>query len=133
MKKSILEIYALAVCLFALACFVVSFGIAAYSAVSVANPAFTLRADEYSRLQTNDEFWTACSPGKPCEADAKKPERPSETVLTRQREEAYGRALNIEQRDGLQTLVKCLIVMLIDCVVFGLHWVAARRARTSSD
>ena len=132
MKKSILEIYALAVCFVTVVCFVVALGIAAYSVLEIAKPEFTLNSWQYSQHQTNDAYWNGCSGGRYCGPEEKKKERPSEPELTKLREESYARVVSGEQRDGSQTLVKCLIVMLIDAAVFAVHWFVARRARASA-
>jgi hypothetical protein len=41
-KKTILEIYALAVCFVTVICFVIALGIAAYGIVGIASPNFTI-------------------------------------------------------------------------------------------
>lgn len=128
MKKSILEIYALAVCFVTVVCFVVALGIATYSILEIVKPEFTVNSGQYAQYQTNDVYWNGAVaryyvPGE------KKRERPSEPELTKEREAAFARVLSNEQRDGAQTLVKNLIVLLIDAVVFALHWLLSRRAR----
>ena len=56
MKKSILEMYALAVCFVALVCFVIALGIGVYDLIQIANPVFTINAYEYNRHQSNEAF-----------------------------------------------------------------------------
>lgn len=127
-----LEIYALAVCFVTVTCFVVALGIAVYSAIAIAKPDFTINSWQYSTHQTNDAFWNSgCAGRQYCGPQEKKVERPSEPELTKQREEAYGRILASERRDSSQTIVKCIIVMLIDVGAFLLHWFLAKRARSS--
>ncbi|MDR2240704.1 MAG: hypothetical protein LBE33_09700 [Zoogloeaceae bacterium] len=130
MKKTILEIYALAVCFVTVVCFVACLGVASYSVVQIANPNFTMHSYEYNRYQTNDAFWKDCGRYY-CSDEEKKRPRPPEAEVTKQREDAFALALASEQRDGYQTLVKTLIVILIDLVVFAAHWVIARRARVN--
>jgi hypothetical protein len=133
LKKSILEIYALAVCFFTVVCFVVALGIAAYSMLAIAKPEFTIDSWQYLRHQTNDAYWNGHSGGGPYFGPSEKNrERPSEPELTKEREESFARSLSNEQRSGSQTLVKCLIVMLIDATVFVLHWRVSWRARASA-
>lgn len=133
MKKSILEIYALAVCFVTVVCFVVALGIAAYSMLEIAKPEFTIDSWQYSRHQTNDAYWNGYSGGGPYFGQSeKKKERPNEPELTKEREESFARALSNEQRGGSQTLVKCLIVMLIDATFFAFHWHVSWRARASA-
>ena len=106
MKKSILEIYALAVCFVALVCFVIMLGIGTYDLIQIANPEFTLNAYEYERHQSNEAFRRSprvelrgIAPGVSVE-----PTEPSEEKLTRQREESYQAALRAERRGGYKAL-----------------------------
>lgn len=133
MKRSILEIYALAVCFVTLICFVVALGIGIYDLIQIMNPAFTLNPYEYERHQSNEGFQVApsrelrgLSPAVPAEEA-----RPSEEEIARRREESYQAALRSEKRRGLQSLTIVAIVMVIDLSVFAVHWLLARRARSA--
>ena len=53
MKKSILEIYALAICFVALVCLLYVLGIGVYDLIRITNPEFTINAYEYERHQSN--------------------------------------------------------------------------------
>ena len=130
MKKTFLEIYALAVCFVTVVCFVAALGVAIYDVVQIANPEFTMNSWQYERFQSNDAFWRGCRDRSGyCSAEEKKKQRPSETQLTRQRKDAFALALKSEQREGAQSLLKATIVLLIDMAVFFVHWILARRAR----
>lgn len=128
MKRSLLEIYALAVCFVTVVCFVIALGVAIYSLVQIARPDFTMSSWEYDQFQSNDAFWAKRANSI---VSDKTKERPSEEVLTKRREAQFVVALRNEQRAGGQSLVKALIVVLIDIVVFAVHWIMARRARTT--
>ncbi len=128
MKKTILEIYALAVCFLTVICFVVCLGIAGYSIVQISKPEFTMNSYQYDRYQSNDAFWMDCM-GPHCSVGEKTRVRPSEAELDKKRTQAFAQAITSEQRGGGQTLVKTLIVMLVDALAFGIHWLIARRAR----
>jgi hypothetical protein len=133
MKKTILEIYALAVCFVTVMCFVIGLGVAAYNLLAIVKPDFTINSRQYTTHQTNDAFWNnGCAGRQYCSPQEKKVERPSETELTKQREESFGRILANEQRNSSQTLVQCLILILIDAAAFVLHWLLARRARATA-
>lgn len=128
MKKSLLEIYALAVCFASIVCFIISLGVAIYSIIGVINPEFTMRSYEYKRYQSNDAYWLS---RVDCDYQNKEKEiqRPSEEELTKQRTEGYRLAILSEKRDGYQGLTKTGIIILINIVVFFIHWQIARRAR----
>ena len=133
MKKSILEIYALAVCFVTLICFVVALGIGIYDLIQILNPAFTLNAYEYERHQSNQPFGRSprmemrgLAPGVPMG-----PAETSEEELTEQREQSYQTALRSERRRGTQSLTIVGIVMAIDLGVFAVHWLLSKRARAT--
>jgi hypothetical protein len=129
MKKSILEIYALAVCFATIVCFVVTLGIALFDVIQIAKPDFTLSSYEFNRHQSNDTFWKSCDKNESKDKDKK---RPAEDELTKLRTESYHQALQSERRDAFQGITKALIVILIDIVFFFVHWRIARRAREAN-
>ena len=129
MKKSILEVYALAVCFVTVVCFVIASGIGLYSIVGIANPEFTLPAWMYERHQSNDAFWQMNAPLPMPGSERETRPRPSEAELTQQRQVSYVLAIKSEQRGSLQTLTKAAIVIFIDLIIFGAHWRVARRSR----
>ncbi len=134
MKKSILEIYALAVCFVALGCLVIALGIGMYDLIQIANPEFTLNAYEYERHQSNQAFrgspgraLRGIAPGIPVEPI----QRPEEEI-TQQREESYQAALRSERRRGMQSLIRIVIVLVIDVLVFVPHWLLVKRTKAAS-
>ncbi len=134
MKKSSLEIYALAVCFVALGCLVIALGIGVYDLIQIANPEFTLNAYEYERHQSNQAFrgspgraLRGIAPGIPVE-----PRQRPEEEITQQREESYQAALRSERRRGMQSLIRIVIILVIDVLVFVPHWLLARRTSVAS-
>jgi hypothetical protein len=131
LKKTILEVYALTVCFITVVCFTVALGLACYGVIGVVNPEFTMNSWVYAQHQTNDAFRNR--PTGPYRGpDEKMKERPSDSDLTRQREQSYALAVANERRDSIQMVVKTMIVILIDLMVFLFHWLIARRARTNA-
>lgn len=124
MKKTILEVYALAVCFVTVVCAVVALGIGAYDLLEITNPEFTLSAHQYERHQTNEAFFT-----RECKDETREK---SEDEKTQQRLGSYERALKAESRDAVQSFVKVLIVLAIDILVFLIHWRIARYAREAA-
>lgn len=122
MKKSLLEIYALAVCFVTVVCFVIALGIGLYDLVQLSNPEFTLSSYEFERHQSNEAFTRNWPKDK---------ELPSEEELTKRRKQSYSLALLSERRSALQSLVQVFIILVIDVVVFLVHWRLAKRARES--
>jgi hypothetical protein len=157
MKKTILEIYALAVCFAVVVCTTVTLGIALWQIVTIAQPEFTIGDYSYEQHQDNAHFPDyrsgRCASAAPLDdpaaaaamtadeaakaaadvADGTKTPASckalSEAALTAVREASWARALAMERRDGTQGLAKCLLVLLVNLVVFLPHWMLARRAR----
>jgi hypothetical protein len=136
LKKTLLEIYGLAVCFATIVCFVVSLGVALYSVVQIVNPEFTMNSYEYNRYQSNDAYHLSRCGLSPVDAyrnNEKEMQRPSEEELTKQRQEGYRSAKISEKRDGFQSLTKTAIIILINTVVFLIHWGIARRSRETNN
>ena len=134
MKKSILEIYALAVCFVALVCFVIVLGIGVYDLIQITSPEFTINVYEYERHQSNEAF--RGSPGRALGGFAPgipvQPRRRPEEEVTQQREESYQAALRSERRGGMQSLIRIVIILAIDVLVFVPHWLLVRRTRVAN-
>lgn len=124
LKRTLLEIYALAVCFVTLTCFVVCLGVGVYDLVQITKPEFTLSSYKYEEHQSNDAFLRSWPKDK---------EIPNAEKVTELRLESYQRALRSEQREAVQSLTQIAIIILIDIVVFVFHWLMARRARASDN
>ena len=126
MKKTLLEIYALIVCLITGVWSLISVGIILFCLLRISNPDFTMPSYEYGRFQSNDAYFQYC-----CKDDKK--EKPSEDELTKRRQEAYVIDLKGESRQGSQEIIKQLIAVLLNAVVFSIHWKLSKKARSSSE
>lgn len=115
MRRSVIQIYALAVCFTTLMCLVVSLGIGLYDGVRIAFPAFTLSG--WQVYESNSQyvvFWPD------------KKDLPDEQI-TNLREVAYRDALAGERHGATQSLVFITIILAIDIVAYLAHWRIARR------
>src|SRR4030042_3849552 len=110
--KSKLEIYALAVCFATVVCLVISIGIAGYSVFEIAAPKLTMSSCLYENYQTNDAYWTSQDSCYEKEKEKAKV-KPSEEELTKQRLAAFDSAVKREQREGFQSLIRCLMFIII--------------------
>jgi len=123
MKKSLLEIYALSVCFVTIICFAVSLGIGIYDVLEMSAPKFTLKSCDFEKHQTNEAFTKRWK--------EKKREKYTEEEIVNLREESYQVALSKEKRDAIQSLIRVLIIILIDMVIFIIHWKVAKSTRES--
>jgi len=140
MKKSVLEIYALAVCFFTVACFVFMMGFAAWYAVELCAPKFTIGASDYQRHKSDDAFRESLisehsysgAPAPPSSSGAATPAPyvpPEGASLTAAREKSLQQVLDAERRQALQDLVYTSFFLCIAVLVFAVHWKLAARAR----
>ena len=123
MKRSLVEIYALAVCFITVTCFAIAAGIAIYDLVQISSPEITLHSHRFETHQSNEAFrnsYTSSVKGL------------SENEVTKRREESFRSALNSERRDGWQSLLRMGIFMLVSVIFFVFHWLLAKRVRESS-
>ena len=128
-KRTLLGLYALAVCFINVLIGSIAFGIIIYAMTSIVSPELTLPSWEHSKYQSDDEF-IATRPDT--ESFSNKLKNMSEQEITEAREAAYRIALKGEQREGLQDIVRYSIVLLIQIILFMVHWKLAKR-QSSSD
>ncbi|WP_027967471.1 hypothetical protein [Halomonas halocynthiae] len=129
MKKNIVEIYALAVCFFTVACFVVVLGMTAWNVVELSAPEFTINNSTYEAHLTDENYRRWLIQRNQYRSEDYKP--PEGAELTQSRETNWQQEIRSEQRGALQSLIQNIIILVIDLLVFIGHWVIARRSRES--
>lgn len=132
MKKSLLELYGLAVCFFTVACFVIVLGIAAWNLISIVAPGFTLGAHEWEKHQTDQNFRDSLLADHRYGPDKDTYRPPEGEALTTERERSYAMSIRSHAREALQSLIQNCIILGIDIVLFLIHWGIAARARQTS-
>ena len=90
-------------------------------------PGLTLEKWDHNQHQSNDAFWNSRRSGTA--EERKQEQRPSEEDLTKRRHESFDRALAVERRDGVQTLIQSAIFFFAGAISLFVHWRIARRAR----
>lgn len=129
MKKTLLEIYALLVCLFSLACFALFLGIAVWNCVSIVNPEFTLDNRTWEAHQSDAAYSKYLVEQHKYTSDVKEYRPTQGSDLTFERQSSYAQAIRAESRRALQDFVQKLIILLISMLAFGVHWKIASGAR----
>jgi hypothetical protein len=130
--KTTLEIYAMAVCFFTVACFVIFLGRATWNVIALISPEFALPSDNWERHQSDEAFKESLIKAHKCGPKKDTYVPPDGVALTQERERSYARAIRATSRSALQDLVWNLIILLIDVAVFAVHWKIAGRARQSA-
>jgi hypothetical protein len=120
MRRSLVQLYALAVCFVTLTCFAVALGVGIYDLVQIAIPDFTVSGTSEGYYYATDELFVTSNP---LYRDLPKEE------LTKRREENYRLAVWWERRRAVQSLIYVAIITTIDAVIFVIHWLLVRRER----
>jgi len=132
MKKTVIEIYALIVCLGAIACLAINAGLVIYNIVSLVKPDLTISDYQYINHQSNDSYWQHQSgysnipqlndfPFKP-QKNSKPTQRPTESELTKQRLDSYQHVISAEKRSAVRDLILEFIIILVCAILFFMHW-----------
>ena len=132
MTKSLLEIYGLAVCFFTVACLVIVGGMALWRIVQVAAPNLTLHSILWERHQSDQAYKEFLLESHRWDKDHEGDVAPEGAALTEARERSYVQALRSHRRDAFQELAQNILILLVDAVVFLIHWKVAARARQSA-
>lgn len=127
MKKTILEIYAFAVCFFAVICFVFSFGFLVWNVVELSAPEFTIDNYNYQCHQSDDGYADCFSNAEKHTRDENPVAFPTGAELTNKRLADYAQAIHAERRQAVQGIVQKVIMLLIIIGVFLIHWRLAKR------
>ena len=132
MKRTLLELYGLAVCFFTVACAVIVLGMAIWDIVSISAPNFSLSGNEWEKHQTDADFREALIREHRYDPDKDAYAPPTGPELTAERERSYSQAIRSHSREALQSLLRNCIILSIDIVLFAIHWGIASRARKSN-
>ena len=118
--RSFIQLYALAVCFATLMCLVVALGLGIYDVVRIAAPAFTVQD---SMLWRSDEHFLMYYPDR-------KDLPPAERAALR--ENYRLEAVETERLGAQQRLAFVAIILVIDAVVYAIHWNIAGRTELQS-
>ena len=121
MKRSLLEIYALAACFAAVMFLVVNVATCLYQVVRIAAPSVTVASHQYERSMSDQEFMRYWPDSLPKPEPAKLPEL---------RQEALTSALRSERHNAVGSFLEALMYVLAAGPAFWFHWRLARRERT---
>ena len=124
--KSLLEIYALAVCFVAAIVLSVSTIIILSNVAKIVAPEFFMSTHISRHYQSNQSYRMYLQDRGVTEMD-------DEIELARMRREEYADMISGEQRRGYQNVIQSLITVFVLAIVFVLHWKLARRLSLKQD
>jgi hypothetical protein len=123
MKKSLIEIYALAVCFASIFFLIVWAAAGLHGTLRAVRPAMTMDGYTYERSLSDEAFMQTWPKERPS---------PDPSSVPGLRKAAYEQALQIEQRAGLHNLVSSLTYLLAAGLAFSLHWKLAQREHATT-
>ncbi len=115
MKHTIFEIYVYLVCFIALSCGVISLGAGVYSLVVISAPGFMLSEEQVQMHRDNESFVRSYYKSKIHEIL-------TDEQITAQRAKNLKIVINDERRNAIKRFIGSVIVILINIVVFIVHW-----------
>ena len=127
MKTNIFLIYAYLVCFVTLSCGAIFTGIILYDIVEISAPEFMIpELDKQKYLDEKNYI-----ENKKIQPDDKKNthEIYSDEEITEIRTWDYKSAIDRERNNAIKSIIQSLIILVIDLVLFFVHWRVAERAR----
>jgi hypothetical protein len=115
MKHTIFEIYVYLVCFIALSCGVISLGAGVYSLVEISAPGFMLSEEWVQMHRDNESFVRSFYKSKIHEIL-------TDEQITAQRAKNLKIVIDDERRNAIKRFIGSVIVILINIVVFIVHW-----------
>ena len=125
-RRSLPEIYALAVCFVAAIVLSISTIMILSNMAQIAAPEFFMSPHLARHYQSNHSYRLYL-------LDRGMTKAGDEADLTHLRQEEYADVVSGERRRGYQSVVRSLIVIFVLAIVFVLHWRLARRLSHKSD
>lgn len=127
MKRSILEIYALLVCLISILVAMVSIHALIFNTVKYVNPMLSIGEWEIGRL-TNDHLYKISYLKREC-----KKENISDEELKELRISEYETKILINKTIAKKEMVESFIYVILSIALFISHWIIAKKQRSNLD
>ena len=124
MPRTVVQIYAAAVCFASLACLAIALGVVAYSAVAIVNPSFTMHP---MNMPPERPFVPMTAPEGLRSGVIPAPPQLSEEERSKRRAEAMAQSLRNEVATGRHDALRWGISAVIAAVLFWIHWRILRR------
>ena len=126
MKKTIQEVYAMAICFFAMIVITISLSILIYHIAGSINPELTIKYYTYQKYQNNEVFKAKKGLTKEEAVSL------SEDEITAKREAAYAAELQTEKRKHLQDALQSSSYTFVAIIVYVIHMMIAKGSRKTS-
>lgn len=128
MKRAV-QIYALTVCFFTMACLAITTGLALWNGLKIAVPSLTLSKNEFQAYQSDEAYLEYLSNKYSYKIKKEQYTLPEKHEVTSVRERAYSESIASERHGAIKSLLFQLIIILVDLAVYWFHWRMVRDER----
>lgn len=128
MRKTV-EVYALTVCFFTMACLSLATGSMLWSLVKVLAPAATISEHEYKVHKSDDAFARHLEANNRYKIEKEQYQVPVGADLTAEREHSYEMLIDAGRHGALRSVLSMLVIILVDIVVYWFHWRIVNREK----
>lgn len=132
MRKTV-EVYALAVCFFTMACLALATGSMLWNVVKLLAPAATISAHEYKVHKNDDAYAHHLEERNRYRIDKGQYQVPVGAELTTERERSYAALVDAERHGALRSVLSMLVIILVDIAVYCFHWRIVNREKKATN
>jgi hypothetical protein len=120
--RKIIQIYALTVCFFTMACFAISTGVALWNVAKLAIPSLAISNSTYKSLQSDESYSESLYNSNSYRIKENIYTVPTGDLLTKERIRKKEEILEANWHSTISTLVFTLIIIFVDIFVYWFHW-----------
>lgn len=126
-----IQVYALTICFFTMTCFAITTGSALWNVIKITYPSLTLSHLEYTAHRSDEAYLEYLSNKYRDKISNKQYVLPSSDMVSGIRERAYVELIAISRHDALSDFLFCLVIIIVDLVIYGFHWRIVNRSKTA--
>lgn len=128
MKRAV-QVYALTVCFFTMACLAITTGLALWSGLKIAVPTLTLSKSEYRAHQSDEAYLEHLSAKYSYKIKNDQYTLPDIEQIPAMRERAYSELVASERHGAMNSFLFQLIIIIVDLAVYWFHWRMVREEK----
>lgn len=128
MRRAV-QVYALTVCFFTMACLAITTGLALWNILKIAVPTLTLSQGEYRAHQSDEAYLEHLSTKYSYKIENGQYTLPEIEKIPAIRERAYSEMLASERHGAMGSFLFQLIIIIVDLAVYWFHWRMVREEK----
>ena len=142
MKKNLFYIYSFAVCFIATIVSIISLGFSLIGLLSFLQPKLTIDSYQFKCYQSNEDYELCLEKNSPYNPDTESYKESTklksykslqtEADKKKHRLKSFANELELEKREGLQSVIFSSIFLFVSIIFFYIHWNFAKKPRNHS-